>query len=481
MQTAGRNPGGDVTASRSSVAYERDLGRRLTVSARHLPQSAETVQRWLAGRRESNPFRVTRVPLDRLDGWHFAPDTGDLVHTSGRFFSIEGMHVTTDFGPHDEWWQPIIHQPERAVLGILVREIDGVLHFLMQAKMEPGNANSVQLSPTVQSTPSNFLRAHKGAASRYVEYFIEPRRGRVLVDVLQSEQGSWFRGKRNRNVVVEVDEDVEPHEDFIWLSLGQILALLHRPNIVNMDARTVLSCLPMTGDPAGDAGEFARALSLSMRCLDEGAWQPLIQAHSWLTERKSRYALNTHSVPLSEVVGWQHGRGEIHHHTGRYFRIVGTSVDASNREVRRWHQPLLAPCGTGLVAFVLRRVAGTPHVLVHADLRPGYRDTVELGPTVQCTPENFDGVPHRLWPRYLELVRSGAGRIRYDVIQSEEGGRFDHALTRHLVVEVGDDFPLDTPPDYTWLTVGQIAALVPASYQVNIEARSLLLCLQALR
>ncbi|MGW5668691.1 NDP-hexose 2,3-dehydratase family protein [Micromonospora sp. NPDC003776] len=472
---------GDRTADRTAVTYGRDLPHRLAVSARHLPQPPEMVERWLTERRERNPSRVTRVPFAQLAGWRFAPDSGDLVHDSGRFFSIEGMQVNTDFGPYREWWQPIIHQPERAILGILVREIDGVLHFLLQAKMEPGNANGMQLSPTVQSTPSNYLRTHKGSTSRYVEYFIGPDRGRVLVDVLQSEQGSWFRGKRNRNIVIEVAGEMEPHEDFIWLTLGQILALLHRPNVVNMDARTVLSCLPMTGDLPGDAGEFGRALTRSVLCVDEGAWQPLIQARSWLTERKSCYTVRTRSVPLAEVIGWRRELDEIRHHAGRYFRIIGVSVDASNREVTRWHQPLLAPCGTGLVAFVLRHVDGVPHVLVHADLRPGYRDTVELGPTVQCTPDNFAGLPERLRPPYLDLVLSGAGRILYDVIQSEEGGRFHHALTRHMVLEVGDDFPLDAPPDYTWLSVGQLAAFLPASYQVNIEARSLMLCLQSLR
>lgn len=474
----------NVAADRSArlaPGHGIDLPHRLAASARYLPQRTDTVEQWLAERRDRNPFRITPVPFDRLTGWHFAPDAGELVHDSGRFFSIQGMHVRTDFGPHAQWWQPIIHQPERAILGILAREIDGVLHFLMQAKMEPGNANGMQLSPTVQSTPSNYLRAHHGVASRYVEYFTEPGRGRVLADVLQSEQGSWFRGKRNRNVVIEVDGPVEPHEDFRWLTLGQILALLHRPNVVNMDARTVLSCLPMTADLPGDADEFGRALSRSVRCVDDGAWQPFMRARSWLTEHKSRYVLSTRPVPLAEVVGWRCGPDEIRHDAGRYFRIIGVSVDASNREVSRWCQPLLSPCGLGLVAFLVRRIGGVPHVLVHADLRPGYLDTVELGPTVQCTPDNFSGVPDRLRPRYLDLVLSGAGRVWYDVVQSEEGGRFDHALTRHLVVEVGEDFPLDTTPDYTWLTVGQLAELLPASYQLNIEARSLLLCLYALR
>jgi oxidase EvaA len=63
-------------------------------------------------------------------------------------------------------------------------------------------------------------------------------------------------------------------------------------------------------------------------------------------------------------------------------------------------------------------------------------------------------------------------------VHSEEGGRFHHALTRHLVVEVDDDFPLEVPPDFAWLTMSQLGELARNSYQLDIEARSLLLCLR---
>src|SRR4051794_31820491 len=208
-----------------------DLAERLALSAAHRPDGTALLESWLNGCRRRSPFRVERVPLKAIEGWRFAPESGDLVHDSGRFFSVRGIHVKTDYGCVPEWSQPILDQPDRAILGILAREIDGVLHFLMQAKMEPGNANTVQISPTVQATPSNYLRAHKGRCAPYVEYFAEPGHGRVLVDVLQSEQGSWFRGKRNRNMLMEVTRDVEHHDDFAWLTLGEIHALLRLPNV----------------------------------------------------------------------------------------------------------------------------------------------------------------------------------------------------------------------------------------------------------
>jgi hypothetical protein len=456
-----------------------DLARRLAVSARHRPAATGSLEAWIAERRRNSSFELGRVPFDNLTGWRFAPDSGYLVHESGRFFAVCGMHVQTNYGRVAEWWQPILDQPDRAILGILVKEIGGILHLLMQAKTEPGNVNTVQISPTVQATPSNYLRAHNGAAARYVEYFVEPGRARVLVDVLQSEQGSWFGGKRNRNMVMEVTGDVERHEDFVWLTLGELYALLGRPNVVNMDTRTVLSCLPLPAPYARDRDGFAAAVLRSMTCGDEGALSSSLEIRSWLTERKASYDLTTRLMPLRCLVDWERNADEIYHSTGRYFSIIGVKVEASNREVRRWCQPLLAPRGHGLVAFVVRRIRGVLHLLARADVRPGYRDVVELGPTVQCTPENFADAPERR-PEFLDLVLSDDVVVHHDVLQSEEGGRFYHALTRHMVVEVDEDFPLGTSRDYRWIKLAQLRSLIRGSYQVNIEARSLFTCLNAL-
>jgi len=456
-----------------------DLADRLALSARRRGGGPDLLVEWMAACRERSPFEVARVPFDRLDGWRFARRSGDLVHRSGRFFSVQGVDVQTDYGGGAEWSQPIIDQPDRSILGILAREIDGVLHFLMQAKMEPGNVGTVQLSPTVQATTSNYQRAHNGGVAPYLEYFTEPGRARVMVDVLQSEQGSWFRGKRNRNVVMEVDGDVVPHEDFVWMTLGELYALLRRPNVVNMDARTVLSCLPLPADGAGDAGGFCAALGRSTSTSDDRALWSSLEVGSWLTGRKAAYALTTRQVPLRSVRGWTRTAGEIHHPSGRFFRIIGVDVRATNREVRHWCQPLLEPCGQGLVAFVVRRIEGVLHVLARADVRPGYRDVVELGPTVQCTPGNFAAAGERR-PAFLDLVLSGGAAVRYDVLQSEEGGRFHRAVTRHMVVEVDGDFPLETPGDFAWVTLAQLKRLIGSSYQVNIEARSLVTCVHAL-
>src|SRR4051812_11452040 len=81
---------------------------------------------WLSERDQPNPFRVERLPFAALTQWSFEPESGDLVHRSGRFFRVHGVRVRTTLGPLAEWDQPIIDQPEIGILGIVAKEFDGI-------------------------------------------------------------------------------------------------------------------------------------------------------------------------------------------------------------------------------------------------------------------------------------------------------------------------------------------------------------------
>ncbi|MFB6436996.1 NDP-hexose 2,3-dehydratase family protein [Streptomyces sp. NPDC056411] len=425
---------------------------------------------WFARQRLVNRFEVTPVPFSRLRGWRFRSDTGDLVHDSGGFFRIEGLHVTGDLG---EWSQPVINQREIGILGILVKEFDGVPHLLMQAKMEPGNINTVQLSPTVQATRSNHTGVHGGRAVPYLEYFTDGSRSRTIVDVPQSEQGSWFLRKRNRNMLVEVVEDVPDHPDFRWLTLGQVNRLLRRDNVVNMDARSVLSCIPCLPDePAG--GAYGRALHEALR---PGSWSLRSDAEvlHWISDLKSRRELTQQRIPLRDAAPWRRGPAAITHPTGRYFRVLAAEIAAANREVPGWTQPLLEPAGRGVVAFLTRRINGVLHILLNARSEAGCMDVLELAPTVQYQPCNHPGRP----PRFSRAAEDPA-RLVYDTLQSEEGGRFMYAESHYRIAEVDDACPLDVPEDFTWVTPRQVMDLLRHGYYLNMQARSLFAALLAL-
>lgn len=430
---------------------------------------------WFAERCRAQKYQITRIPLDDLDGWRTDPVTGDLSHHSGRFFSVEGLDVTRSGRETDAWQQPIINQPEQGVLGILVREFDGIPHCLLQVKMEPGNVNGFQLSPTVQATRSNFTGVHGGRPVPYLDNFMAPRTGRLISDVLQSEQASWFLAKRNRNMIVQIDADVPVLDDFCWLSFEQIGALMCEPNLINMDTRTVLAGAAGRSlhgaDPAEDSFRGALARSQSA---DGVALHTTEELLSWFTEAKGRCTLTRRRIPLAEAAGWSRRDGVLTHDRGQHFDVIGVEVQASSREVTGWHQPMFAPRSQGLIAFLTRRIGGVLHLLVQARIETGALDGVEMAPTVQCQPDNYRHVPDRV-PLFLDAVLDAPPeRIRFDSVHSEEGGRFYHAQSRYLVVEADDDVPLTPPDNYAWVTLRQLTEFVRFGNLLNVEARCLL-------
>ena len=437
--------------------------------------STEDIRNWITRRNREVLVDIELIPFSAMKGWYVDAE-GSLRHETGRFFSVQGIHVETDFGTNPSWDQPIILQPEIGYLGILTKEFNGILYFLMQAKIEPGNVNCVQISPTLQATKSNYTRAHEGKKPAYLDYFVNVRPENILLDQLQSEQGARFLRKRNRNIIIKVDDEVEVLPDFRWMTLGQIKEFMHVDNMVNMDTRTVLSGIdyidyitPMTN--LSHLSSFGKDMLKSARA-EEGV-HSMRQLLSWLSGLKSRYDLLVTNKAIDKLVGWHRNEAEIANDEDKYFKVIGVKVAISNREVSSWCQPLVQPLQRGICAFIIRKIGDVYHFLVQAKLECGNFDVLELAPTVQCLTGNVFTSTQK--PPFTDYVLNvNKDRIIYDVYQSEEGGRFYHEQNRNMIVVADDDFPVDLPEHYTWMTLNQINCFLRFNNYLNIQARSIL-------
>lgn len=447
-----------------------------TTGAQH---SLEDIASWIRQRNAEVEVKVDEYPLAQLEGWHF-DENMSLRHNSGKFFSIEGIHVETDYGKVNVWEQPIINQPEVGFLGILTKEIDGTLYFLMQAKIEPGNVNNVQISPTLQATKSNFTQVHKGKKPAYLDYFVNVKPDHILLDQLQSEQGARFLRKRNRNIIIKVDEEIEVLPDFRWMTLGQIKELMYYDNMVNMDTRTVISGIDFSKylTPLVDLSgmsEWGRSLMNSMQ--EKRGYYTMDENISWLSRQKAMYNLLVTSKPLKDVKDWSIKEYEISREDNEYFKVIGVKVTISNREVSSWYQPLVQPQQQGLCAFIIKDIGGIPHFLVQAKLECGNYDVMELAPTVQCLTGRYNG-PVNTQPFIETILNAPKDQIVFDTLQSEEGGRFYHEQNRNMLIMVGDDFPIEVPDNYHWMTLFQMYSFLKFNNFLNIQARSLLSALK---
>jgi oxidase EvaA len=201
---------------------------------------------WFEDRKRECGMTVDVVKIKDIDRWGVDPDTGFIAHESGEFFEVIGIHVRhSDLREQADWCQPIIYQKEMGILGIICKNIDGVRHYLLQAKAEPGNVGKVQISPTLQATVSNLRRAHGGRKPLFAEYFETPREGTVVYATYQTEDGGRLHLKTNLNMIVEVgaDEFTEIPENFRWFTMWEIKQLLKYENTVNLHIRSIIAPL----------------------------------------------------------------------------------------------------------------------------------------------------------------------------------------------------------------------------------------------
>ena len=203
---------------------------------------------WFNKKREESDMIVEEIGINDLDKWIVDKNSGNITHDSGGFFEVIGVKVSNTFDREvgkKGWTQPMIGKNPGGILGILMKRINGIPHYLLQAKAEPGNIGKLQLSPTLQATTSNLLKAHGGIRPKFSEYFDEPKNVKIIYAKWQSEDGGRFHLKSNYNMIVEVDVDEEFNipDSFIWITLYQIKQLLKIENFVGPHIRGIISYL----------------------------------------------------------------------------------------------------------------------------------------------------------------------------------------------------------------------------------------------
>jgi len=203
---------------------------------------------WFNKKREESDMIVEEIGINELDKWNVDSETGNVKHGSGGFFEVIGVKASNTFDREvgkKGWTQPMIARNPGGILGIIMKRINGIPHYLLQAKAEPGNIGKLQLSPTLQATTSNLLKAHGGAKPLFAEYFDDENNPKIIYAKWQSEDGGRFHLKSNYNMIVEVkeDEELEIPDSFIWVTLYQIKQLMKIENFVGPHVRGIISYL----------------------------------------------------------------------------------------------------------------------------------------------------------------------------------------------------------------------------------------------
>lgn len=438
--------------------------------------STDELIAWIEQLNETTHISIKEKSIYQDTFWFYDDYNGEVLNRKRSFFSIKGMRRFENGEFVGE--QPIIIQPEIGYLGIICKEIDGILNFLMQAKIEPGNINCVQISPTIQATKSNFTRTHGGKLPAYFELFENSYKYSVIYDQIQSEQATRFYKKRNRNMIIFVKEEIEVLPNFKWMTLGQIKKLMTIDNLINMDTRTVLSGLPIF-NLLSQNNEEGKYIGLINNSILKSSLQKRINPEEFL---RVFYHINNYkmfndtrisTVPLYELMDWDVNEYGIVCKTQAPFMVKYYDIEIEGREVQKWSQPLFKAIGMATFGLITSIIDGERKYLVKLKPEFGSFDKAEIGSTIQWEPTHYlydDDIIEKLFRERLEMKIG----LLNDVILSEEGGRFYHEQNRNVIMDVPyKDFTV-IPDGYIWVSLTGLSFMIQFNNILNIQLRNLI-------
>lgn len=438
------------------------------------------ILQWIEKRNKTVKVNIERIKFSQSDTWGYYAKEGSIHNSNRSFFQIKGIQKCKDDNIILE--QPIIIQNEIGYLGIICKEINGVLNFLMQAKIEPGNINKIQISPTIQATKSNFMQKHGGSQPPYLEYFVNACNHEIIVDQIQSEQSSRFYKKRNRNIIIKVQDEIEILPSHKWMTLGQIKYFMKMDNLVNMDTRTVLSCIPFCSvkfnkEELNEIKKCFKDKSLYNSIFNTKSNHDLVQIYHYINNYKMFKEYSLEIVPLHTLTSWEMKDEQIECKEKGDFRVICCNIQIEGREVKQWTQPLFEATGMATFGLITCIDNGIRKFLVQAQPEVGCFDKIELGPSVQKEASEEKMMNNLIDKVFYEKIDKQQGII-YNVVLSEEGGRFYHEQNHNIIIEIDRNEIKDLPKGYFWVDYCTLNTLVQVNNCLNIQLRNLLSLLE---
>ena len=407
----------------------------------------KNVIKWLSNQRRRQLLSVKKKDLSKLTKWVYGKK--EIYHKSKKFFKIVGIRIHSNFYRKKKWDQPIIVQNEIGILGIIKNVKTN--KYLLQAKVEPGNVNKIQISPTVQATRSNYSRIHGGKTIPFLNYFKKKNKHFSL----QTEQAFRYYNKKNSNIVSYVSKKIDLDPKYRWFSKIEILDLLKKKNLINMDTLSVFS-------------SFIKKRKIDFPLNNK---KTIIK---WRNSLNKKYFLKNKIINLNLIKDWNLTKKKISHKTKNYFSVIGIKVKTNKREITSWSQPIVEGSKMSFVGYLIKKFKNTNHYLCRYILKPGSK----VG-TYTCSVNTSQFIGYKKSKDLTNFQKKLISKFFinskdkiYDNILSDEGGRFYHSQIKYMACKLNKDQEVELPESYIWLSQNQIIDLIHQQ-KIDIEARLL--------
>ena len=319
----------------------------------------------------------------------------------------------------------------------------------MQSKIEPGNINGIQISPTVQATESNYLRKHGGKKTLFLDYFLKKKKKSNFISKIKlSEQGSRFLKKKNWNILVETkNTNIPLKKNYCWFTRENIKYLINKKNMVNMDTISVFSSV-----------------------IKKNINEKKLNSDAYIKSQLNRkIKLERKKINFKNLKGWKINKSSISDIYNKYFSIFFIDVIANLREVKKWEQPIIGDHFSSLNGFLTSKINNTKHYLLKIVSEPGF-DQLKFSSTI--FEKNFP-LKSKKNVKFLSFFKKKDCLM--NVVNSDEGGRFLNNQTINMILDIKYLKKINLTKDFTWASHNQVVNLINQN-KMTIEARNLFAC-----
>jgi len=384
----------------------------------------------------SHSQRTEQVGMKDVEDWIYNGD--NLSHKKGRYFSVIGLRAGSG---HDGL---ILDQRETALIGLLIYQRGDETNFLLQYRCEPGLVKGCNLSTTIQSTPSNYLRIHGGKKTFGIDRILNSNsKNRIVFDSFDYDYGSFFLGKIKRFVVVELDDFVDPPEGFEWVSESLVRSLLYEDYMFSTDLRVMIGKY------------FSSFSSLSQVESGSNLLNTMPLKNKLIKDKQVRID------SLKNVRVTESGITQIIPSLTPVSEAILVRTSSLTREITDWTQPLLRLNCAPVVSLLRAHFEGQSHSLCKLRSEPGINDFPILGPT---SVNYLDGPEPEFYSR--------PGVIKdCEVLVSMEGGRFMQTGFRVQIYRHSSNHKLKVPDEFTWVSDVDMKRIVSSSMSTSVELR----------
>jgi oxidase EvaA len=190
-------------------------------------------------------LEIRRIPLKGVKDWIF--DTDTIHHVEDKYFRVIATDVEIGSREVVNWSQPMVEPAQQGIYAFVCKEINGIIHFIVQAKLECGNHDILELAPTVQCMTGNYRHTREGTLP-VLDYVLKAGKEQIFFDTRQSEEGGRFFHEQNRNLIVidksnEIPLELPPN--YIWMTLNQLYTFLKFNNYLNIQARSLIAAISL--------------------------------------------------------------------------------------------------------------------------------------------------------------------------------------------------------------------------------------------